>query len=294
MQATTSAKFSYEYHYVNGLMLHVGHLGPVGGEMIVFLHGFPEFSHSWLEQAAFFANKGYHVVVPDQRGYNLSKKPVLIKDYALNHLVGDIAGLITSLTTCPVTVTGHDWGGGVAWALAQFRPELVKNLVILNMPHLQVMRDNLKKNPIQMLKSWYAGFFQLPFIPEKVCSAFNYKWLAMSMVKTARPGIFSRGYLSACKQAWRQPNALSAMINWYRAFFQILIDNDVDIEVPVLLLWGAKDKFLTTKMAQQSIKRCKNGQLIILENASHWLHHEEPALVNAYIHTFLNSQVTRS
>ncbi|CAG5067437.1 Epoxide hydrolase A [Dyadobacter sp. CECT 9623] len=294
MQSSTAAKLGYEYHYVNGLMLHVGHLGPAGGEIIVFLHGFPEFSLSWMAQAEFFARKGYHVIVPDQRGYNLSKKPVLVKDYGLTYLAGDIAALITSLTSRPVTVTGHDWGGGVAWALAQFHPQLVKNLIVLNMPHLHVMRENLRKNPMQLLRSSYAFFFQLPFIPEEVCSAFNFKSLEMSMVKTARPGIFSRVYLLACKQAWRQPNALTAMINWYRAFFQSPVDHDVDITVPVLLLWGANDIFLSKKMAGQSIKRCPSGQLITIENASHWLHHEEPAAVNQYIFTFLNQEKIKS
>lgn len=287
MQETVSVKFNYKYHHVNGITLHVGHLGPVGGEKLILLHGFPEFSQSWIQQAEFFAENGYHVIVPDQRGYNLSEKPGLIKDYKLNTLAADVAALIMSFSTRPVAIAGHDWGGGVAWALAQRHPELVKKLIILNMPHLQVMRENVRKNPIQILKSLYAAFFQLPFIPEKICSAFNYKMLELSMVKSARPDIFSQEYIRACKSAWHQPNALSSMINWYRAFFQIPVETDVNIQVPVLMLWGAKDVFLTTKMAEQSIKRCQKGQLIILENATHWLHHEEPVLVNGYILAFL-------
>ena len=289
MQSTAQVKFRYQYHYVNGLMLHVGHMGPPAGEMIVFLHGFPEFSESWQKQAEFFAGHGYHVIVPDQRGYNLSKKPVAIQDYALNNLVADIAALITSLSTCPVTVAGHDWGGGVAWTLAQQHPELIKNLIILNMPHPGVMQENLRKNPKQMLKSWYVAFFQLPLIPEQLCSAFNFKWLAASMIRTARRGTFSKSDIAAYKRAWRQPNALTSMINWYRAFAQSrpATINEA-IEVPALILWGTKDLFLSKKMAEQSVARCTQGQLILIENASHWLHHEEPDLVNGYIFAFLN------
>ncbi|WP_031526493.1 alpha/beta fold hydrolase [Dyadobacter crusticola] len=287
MQGTAQVKFRYEYHYVNGLMLHVGHMGPASGEIIMFLHGFPEFSESWQKQAEFFAMNGYHVIVPDQRGYNLSKKPIAIKDYALNNLVADIAALITSISTCPVTVAGHDWGGGVAWTLAQQHPELLKKLIILNMPHPGVMQENLLRNPKQMLKSWYVAFFQLPFLPEQLCSAFNYKWLAASMRKTARPGTFSRSDIAACKRAWRQPNALTSMINWYRAFAQSPPDLSGNIEVPALILWGTKDLFLSKKMAEQSVGRCTHGQLILLENATHWLHHEEPELVNEYIFAFL-------
>lgn len=287
----TEPKFRYEYRYVNGLMLHVGCLGPADGEKIFFLHGFPEFSQSWIKQAAFFARIGYHVIAPDQRGYNLSKKPGLVKDYALSNLANDTAALILSFTSRPVAIAGHDWGGGVAWALAQDHPHLVKKLIILNMPHLQVMRENLRSSPKQMLKSWYTGLFQIPSLPELLCSAFNYKWLVSSLVGSARPGTFSKADIAAYKKAWQQPNAMQAMINWYRAFFRVPFQTDFDIQAEVLLLWGARDMFLSRRMADQSIARCPRGQLIVLEAATHWLHHEEPLLVNEHILAFLNRQL---
>lgn len=288
MQNDSPGAFSYAFHQVNGTKLHVGHLGPATGEIVIFLHGFPEFSQSWIEQAVHFAKKGYHVLAPDQRGYNLSSKPGAVADYAITNLVQDIAALITSLSKCPAIVVGHDWGGGVAWSLAQNYPDLVKKLIILNMPHPQVMKEYLRNNPGQMLKSWYAGFFQLPFIPEKICGLFNFRYLAMSMTRTARPGAFTHEYIAACKQAWSQPNAISGMINWYRAFFRRPADTDKNVEVPVLILWGELDTFLSTEMAGQSIRRCTNGQLIMIKNATHWLHHEEPDLINEYIFNFIS------
>jgi epoxide hydrolase 4 len=289
MQYLAPKDFEFEYHEVNGVTLRVGHLGPRSGGKILFLHGFPEFSLGWANQASFFANEGYHVIVPDQRGYNLSSKPASVADYTLTNLTGDIAALIQTFGAEPAIVVGHDWGGGVAWALAQQHPHVIKKLIILNMPHLQVMRDNVRRNPKQMLKSLYAMFFQLPFLPEQLCSAFDFKGLETSMVKTARKGAMSRGYIAACKQAWRQPGALKSMINWYRAFFQIPVNTDIDINVPVLLLWGAKDLFLGKGMAAQSIERCANGKLIMLPKATHWLHHEEPAVVNPHIYDFIKS-----
>ncbi|QRR02500.1 alpha/beta fold hydrolase [Dyadobacter sandarakinus] len=281
-------KFRYEYQYVNGIMLHVGHLGPDTGEKIFFLHGFPEFSQAWIKQAQFFAEKGYHVIVPDQRGYNLSRKPLHIKDYQLKILVNDIVALIVSVTADPVVIVAHDWGGGVAWVLAQNHPGLIKKLIILNMPHLQVMKNNLRKNPKQMLKSWYAVFFQLGIIPERLCGLFNYKALELAMVKTARPGTFPRDYISALKKSWKQPNGLSGMINWYRAYFRFPVHTGAEIIVPVLLLWGAKDTALSAVMAEQSIGKCRNGKLIVFETATHWLHHEEPEKVSHAIYDFLN------
>ena len=287
MKTINNLEFNYKYHHVNGLILHVGQMGPVGGEKILLLHGFPEFSQGWTKLATFFANQGYCVIAPDQRGYNLSEKPASIKDYALTHLVDDMAALIISLTKTPVAIVGHDWGGGVAWGLAQRHPEMIKKLIVLAMPHPQVMKKNLRNNTAQMLKSWYAAFFQLPFIPEKIYSIFNYKLLEKSMVGSAPKGTFSKDYISACKKAWKQSGALSAMMNWYRAFLRVPEQNNADISIPVLLLWGKQDAFLTSVMAGQSIRYCSDGHLIMFKNASHWLHHEEPALVANNIQAFL-------
>jgi pimeloyl-ACP methyl ester carboxylesterase len=288
----SSLKLDYKYHYVNGLTLHVGHLGPEHGEKLILLHGFPEFSYSWIQQADFFARQGYHVIVPDQRGYNLSKKPSSIASYRLSHLVDDVVSLIDLLAGAPVALAGHDWGGAVAWELAQAHPQLVRKLIILNMPHPSVMKENLRKNPRQMLRSWYAAFFQLPFLPEKICSISNYRWLENSLVRTARAGTFSHEYVLSLKRAWRQPGALTAMINWYRAFFRNPVGHHNKITVPMLLLWGVKDQALTPEMAEQSIAWAENGKLIVLENATHWLHHEEPELVNGYILAFLREQAS--
>lgn len=287
MKTINNLEFNYKYHHVNGLTLHVGQMGPVGGEKILLLHGFPEFSQGWTKLATFFANQGYCVIAPDQRGYNLSEKPASIKVYALTHLVDDMAALIISLTKTPIAIVGHDWGGGVAWGLAQRHPEMIKKLIVLAMPHPQVMKKNLRNNLAQMLKSWYAAFFQLPFIPEKIYSIFNYKLLEKSMVGSAPKGTFSKDYISACKKAWKQPGALSAMMNWYRAFLRVPEQTNADISIPVLLLWGKQDAFLTSVMAAQSIRYCSDGHLIMFKNASHWLHHEEPALVANNIQAFL-------
>ena len=287
MKTADDLEFDYKYHHVNGTTLHVGYMGPVGGEKILLLHGFPEFSKGWTKLAILLANQGYCVIAPDQRGYNLSEKPPSIKDYALAHLVDDMAALIVSLTKTPIAIVGHDWGGGVAWGLAQRHPEMIKKLIVLAMPHPQVMKKNLRNNPWQMLKSWYAAFFQLPFIPEKIYSVFNYKLLEKSVVGSAPKDTFPKNYISACKEAWKQPGALSAMMNWYRAFLRVPAWTDDSISVPVLLLWGKRDAFLTSVMAEQSIRYCMDGHLIMFKNASHWLYHEEPAVIANNIHAFL-------
>jgi pimeloyl-ACP methyl ester carboxylesterase len=279
--------FEGRYYQANGVWLHVVEAGPQEAPVLMLLHGFPEFWYGWKNQIGFFAGRGFRVVVPDQRGYNRSNKPSRIKAYSLDYLTNDIAALIPQITDRKVFLAGHDWGGAVAWDLALRHPHLLEKLIVLNLPHPQVMRSFLRKNPRQMLRSWYAGFFQFPLLPELTCRAFNYRLLAGAMVNTATPGTFSREDIGRYKAAWRQPGALRAMINWYRAYKYNSTRPKGDIRIPVLLLWGKKDAFLIEEMAQPSIARCRDGQLVMIEGATHWLHHEKADQVNDLMLDFI-------
>jgi pimeloyl-ACP methyl ester carboxylesterase len=279
---------------LNGVKLHSLQDGIGNKDIIIFLHGFPEYSYAWHKQLTFFANQGFHAIAPDQRGYNLSSKPAGIKAYVIDNLVADIALLIKQLTPNQVTLVGHDWGGAVAWALAIKHPELLKQLVILNMPHLAVMKKHLRSNYKQMLKSWYAMFFQLPFLPEFFCSVANNKFLVRSLIKTSNKGTFSKQDFTGYQQAWQQPNALTSMINWYRASkYNVFKAND-KVTVPTLIVWGKNDTFLNAQMAHDSLAMCTNGKLLMIDNATHWLHHEKPDEINSLILNFINSNSTYS
>jgi pimeloyl-ACP methyl ester carboxylesterase len=288
--ATTTEDHFYP---VNGILLHTVEAGVAGGDCIVFLHGFPEFWYGWKNQISFFVQKGFRVIIPDQRGYNLSSKPLGVKSYCIHYLVEDIVALIHRLTNKKVVLAGHDWGGVVAWQVALHHPQLVQHLIIVNMPHPKVFRQTLKKSIAQLLRSSYAGFFQLPLLPEWVGRAFNYNLLQRSLLKTAKKGAFSAEDIAAYKKAWRQPGALTAMINWYRAYKYNTLPASGTIQLPVLLIWGRKDQFLLPQMAQQSIDRCSNGKLVMVEDATHWIHHEHPHLVNTLIDDFITKQNAR-
>ncbi|WP_347156916.1 alpha/beta fold hydrolase [Pontibacter chitinilyticus] len=271
---------------VNEVTLHVAEAGPAEGSTILFLHGFPEFWYGWQQQLAYFSAHGYRAIAPDQRGYNRSSKPAGVKAYTLEKLTADIAALIRQMTQEKVYLVGHDWGGAVAWAVALRYPELLHRLIILNMPHPQVMAQSMRTNPKQMLKSWYAGFFQLPLLPEVSSSAFDYTLLEHSLQTSSKKGTFPKEKIAVYKAAWRQPKALESMINWYRAYKYSRLDLSGEIIVPTLLIWGRKDTFLGQEMAPPSIARCKQGQLKFIDNATHWLHHEKPDEVNQLIHAF--------
>jgi len=174
----------------NGIKLHVMEAGPADGPMIMFLHGFPEFWFAWRKQIGYFADKGYLVVVPDQRGYNLSDKPEGIAAYKTDELAKDVIGLIDFYGRDQIYLVGHDWGASVSWWTALKYPERIKRMVIMNVPHPKVMNRNMLTNPKQMQRSWYIFFFQLPNAPEKLGSANNFEWPVSVLAESSRPGTF--------------------------------------------------------------------------------------------------------
>lgn len=273
----------------NGIRLHVVTAGPAGGPLVLLLHGFPEFWVAWRKQIPYFADRGYRVLVPDQRGYDRSDKPAGLSAYRLDALAGDVVGLIDAAGAERAFVVGHDWGGVVALWTAIRHPQRVRRLVVLNCPHWRAMRRELRRNRAQRWKSWYMLFFQLPWLPEWLARRADARMLADALVRTSRPGTFSAADLAEYRRAWAQPGALTGMINWYRALVQRppRFPADGRIRVPTLLLWGARDAFLERGLAQATVEQCADGELIYLDEATHWLQHEEPERVNALIDAFL-------
>jgi len=273
----------------NGIQLHVVQAGPEDGPVVILLHGFPEFWYGWRQQIGYLANVGYRVWAPDQRGYNLSDKPDGIAAYNLDELAKDIVGLIDATGQEKLFLVGHDWGAAVSWWVAAKYPERLSKLVILNVPHHRIMQKQLRENKAQMLKSWYMFMFQIPRLPEMASRARNWQQATNSLVNSSRPGTFSEEDLALYRKAWSQPKAYTSMVNWYRALMQSPPERaeSSQISVPTLLIWGTQDKFLGQELAQPSIDLCDNGRLVFIEEASHWVQHEEPAQVNELLSTFL-------
>jgi epoxide hydrolase 4 len=292
MLSDGSERMQVRWMDVNGIGLRVTIAGPAKGSPLVFLHGFPEAAElSWRYQLDWFATKGYQVIAIDQRGYNLSGKPRRVVDYRLDLLARDVIGVIRVLGYKQVVVVGHDWGGAVAWHLADFHAEVVQRAIILNCPHGVAFKQMLLHNPRQWLLSWYMLFFQLPWLPECVLAWNDYFWLRRVLRTSARPGTFSAADLAEYVEMWRQPGALHSMLNWYRSLvrYPIVLDPSRKIMMPVLMLWGEQDRFLLAEMAEPSIEMCDVGRLICLPEASHWLQHEVPEEVNSLIHNFLQA-----
>lgn len=274
----------------NGITLNVARAGPTGGPLVILLHGFPEFWWGWRHQIGPLAGAGHRVLAPDQRGYNLSAKPKGIVAYRLDALADDAIGLIDAEGRDRATLIGHDWGGIVAWWAALRHPDRVERAAILNAPHPASMSGRLLRDPAQLLRSWYIAAFQMPGLPETLLGLGRGRPLARSLRTTSRPGTFPEADLDEYRRAWSQPGALRAMVDWYRAGIRARppIPADPTIEVPVRILWGARDAFLGIGLAHAALELCRNGRLDILDDASHWLHHEEPDRVNQILLEFLD------
>lgn len=283
-----TSNLAHKHVLTNGIRLHVVEAGKPDGPLVIFLHGFPEFWYSWRFQIDFFAEAGYCVVVPDQRGYNLSDKPKWIKSYNLDELAKDVAGLIDAYQREKAYLIAHDWGGVVAWWMALIFPDRIQQLAVMNAPHPKVMRHYLKTNPAQRRRSRYVFMFQFPWLPEWRMRKNNWDYAARALQRTSRRGAFSDADIALYRQAWSQPGALTGMINWYRAGLRYRPKRPPGqrVHAPTLLIWGAKDRFLGREMAQDSIDMCENGRLEFVDEATHWVQHEEPERVNGLVKDF--------
>jgi len=272
----------------NGIRLHAIQAGPTDGQLVLLLHGFPEFWRGWSKQIGPLAAAGYRVVAPDQRGYNLSETPKTVKAFSMDELCNDIVGLLDAFGRQDCYLVGHDWGAAVAWYVAMTFPERVKKLGILNVPHPVVMMDFLRKNPRQMRESWYIGFFQIPGLADWLLSLNDFSQCVVALRGSSHPGTFSDEDIAAYKQAWKNSGGLTSMINWYRAIARYgpTTPKDVRLHMPVLVQWGKRDAFLSHEMAAASVQLCDQGQLILYEKASHWVQHEEAEAVTEALIAF--------
>ncbi|MEJ5222810.1 MAG: alpha/beta hydrolase [Anaerolineales bacterium] len=266
----------------NGVRLHVVLAGPENGTPVILLHGFPEFWYGWRQQIPALAAAGYRVIVPDQRGYNLSDAPRGLDAYRIDTLAADVIGLMDALGLEKTYLVGHDWGAAVVWTTALLYPQRIIKMGILNVPHPAVMLKFIGKSPKQMLKSWYIGFFQIPGLADWLMSRNHFAGVIAMLRASGKPSTFSEEDLNEYRKAYANSGGLTGMINWYRALARRrpAMPRDVRVKLPVLILWGRQDVALSAEMAAESAALCDNARLIYFDNATHWVQHDEPEAVN--------------
>ena len=275
----------------NGVNLHYVSQGE--GKLMLMLHGFPEFWYSWRHQIAEFA-RDYHVVAIDMRGYNDSDKPDRLSAYKMPELTADVKGVIEGLGYEDCILVAHDWGGAIAWNFAYKHPNLVEKLIVMNLPHPAKFMDGLKTWQ-QLQKSWYIFFFQIPFLPELMFQANDYQAISSAFTDMAiDKSAFTPEDLAAYKEAVAKPGALTAMINYYRANFNIPPDRNMTqsygvLDIPTLMIWGEEDTALGKELTYGTDEYVKDLKLKYIPNCSHWVQQEQPQLVNQYMREFLQS-----
>jgi epoxide hydrolase 4 len=279
----------------NGVRLHYVSQGD--GPLILLLHGFPELWYSWRYQLPALAAAGFRAVAPDMRGYNLSEKPPALHSYHIRHLVADTAEMIRALGGKEgAYLAGHDWGGVVAWHTASHHPDLVKKLVILNAPHPNRYLEVLSERRRQRLKSTYVGFFQLPFLPERMLTARKGALVEKMMRQSGiNPAHFTEADARRYREAICQPGAATATLNYYRSMMRRTLSRRLEepshiIRAPTLLLWGLADTALHNANAERDrLLRWVPDLHVEPLQASHWVQSDLPDVVNQKMLDFLQA-----
>ena len=258
--------------------------------LVVLMHGFPELWWSWRHQLRAFADAGIWAVAPDMRGYNESDKPAGVSSYEVEPLADDIKGLVHALGRESAIVIGHDWGGMVAWIVAQRHPSLVSRLAILNVPHPAQMLRGLRR-PKQLRKSWYMFFFQLPAgLPERFIARNDWAYLR----KTFEVDGFPPDEIDPYVHAMATPGAITAAMSYYRAAIRRTLKGrppkSTRIDCPVLVIWGDRDRHLGKEMAEPPRRLVPKARVEHIPDATHWVQNSAPEEVNRLLLGFVQHE----
>lgn len=277
--------WTHKFLISNGIKLHYVTQGE--GPLVLLLHGFPEFWYSWRHQIPALA-ENFKVVALDLRGYNESDKPPDVGSYTLDELILDIEGVISGLGYERCILVGHDWGGFLAWGVADAYPERVQKLCVLNAPHPAKFREGLF-DPQQLLSSWYIGLFQLPWLPEALLEWNDYQAIVTIFQSNAiNPAAFTPVDLEIYKNAVGRRGCLRAMLNYYRNLGTGLGGRDWSVlNIPTLMLWGEGDKTLNHSLTLGTEAYVHDLRIHYIPHCGHWIQQEQPQLVNQYLREFL-------
>ena len=272
---------SVEHGYAdnNGVKIHYASIGK--GPLIVMIHGFPDFWYSWRHQMAALQDD-YQCVAIDLRGYNKSDKPEGIENYAIKHLVGDIAAVIKHFDQEKAIVVGHDWGGMVAWQCALGIPDMVERLIVCNLPHPQAISRELVNNPQQKANSAYARQFQ----QEGAHTMLTAEGLAGFL--NAESDDVKQRYVEAFKAS-----DFEAMLAYYKMNYPKepyeQITGLPNISMPVLQFHGLDDKALLSDGLNNTWDWMdKPYTLVTVPGAGHWVQHDAADLVSSMMKAWLN------
>ncbi len=268
-------------------MFDVLDAGPAEGELVVLLHGFPQTVNSWDRLAPLLHERGYRTLAMNQRGYSPRARPRGRRAYRLAELIDDVVAVIDAAGGKPVHVVGHNWGAVVGWALAAMRPEKVRTLCALSVPHPLAFL-NATVTSWQGLASWYTYVLQLPWLPERLFDPARPSGQAR-MIRLLRASGQSEANARRDAEQLATPGAYTAAINWYRAMpltpWRQLRRR---VQAPTLLVWSDGDTAVHRKGVELTPPFVAGPyHLEVLAGVSHWIPEEVPETVAELIGTHL-------
>jgi hypothetical protein len=289
----------------NGIELSCRAAGKKGQPVLMFLHGFPEAAFVWDDMLLHFSkpeNGGHRCVAPNLRGFEKSSQPTEVSAYRAKFLVQDILALI-QMESGPAplkALVAHDWGGGVAWNLANQQPQCLDKLIIINSPHPGTFLRDLKSNAAQIAASAYMNYFCEPQAAQEL-SANQFEMLFGFVGKGLTPTWLTEEVKEKYRQAWS--TGIQGGLNYYRAsplkpdpsgiahigeIQQLnLPDEMFRVTVPTLLIWGMQDVALLPHLNEGLEAFIPNLKYVPIQNGSHWLVHELPETIQREISAFL-------
>ena len=297
---------------VNGVELEVFEAGRENtGNPIVLCHGWPELAYSWRHQVPALAAAGYHVIVPNQRGYGNSSRPTEVSDFDIEHLSGDLVALLDHYQYEDATFVGHDWGAMVVWGLALLHPNRVSRLINLSLPYqergeqpwIEVMEAALggdfyfvhfnrqagvadavlDENPFQFLRNLYR-IDGAPKEPQPGMAMIN---LARAQTPLGEP-ILSDSELAVFVSAF-ESTGFTGSINWYRNLdrnWHVLADVNPIIQQPTLMIYGDRDAVARSENLRDFVPNVEEVTL----DCGHWIQQEKPEETNRTILSWLEQQ----
>lgn len=268
----------------NGLTFEALAAGPRDGELVLLLHGFPQFADAWSGLMGSLAKSGFRAVAVNQRGYAPGARPAAVEAYAMRELVADVIGFAEALGAERFHLAGHDWGGAVAWAVAGHFPKRLLSLTVLSTPHLDAFAHALTHDAEQMRKSLYMALFKAPgHVAEMTFLAFDAKVLRGVYQNKVPAEQVERNV-----ERLREHGALTAALNWYRA--NTFAGGLGTIRVPTLYLWGDQDMALGETAALATAAHVEAPyRFARLAGASHWLLEEVPEQVRSLVTAHLQA-----
>jgi epoxide hydrolase 4 len=279
--------------------------GPPDAPVLVFLHGFPEAAFVWDALLLHFGQR-YRCIAPNLRGFADSSAPAEVEAYRVKHLMADVLALtdIVSPGKPLAALVAHDWGGAVAWSFAVQHAHAIARLVIINSPHPATFLRELQHSPAQQASSRYMNFLCRADAQELLMeNDFARLWpfftnMAATLATSPADSWLTETVKDQYRAVWSQ--GLNGALNYYRAsplkppltpddaVMKLAFTPDfVTVHVPTLVIWGEADTALPLGLLDGLEPFVPQMRLVRVPGASHWIVHEQPALVAAEMEQFL-------